>query len=364
MDGNKIKVLIIDDSVTYRAILSKTLSSIEGCEVVGAATNGKVGLDMVALHRPDLVTLDIEMPVMGGLETLQHLTGKYKDTGVIIVSSANAHSADQTVEALSLGCLEFIVKPDTTSLAVAREALEKQIRHVLSVYRKKIGAPLIKSPPAATPPLQRSVAASRAYRGKIKEPRILDLIAIGTSTGGPRALEELITRLPGTIPVPIVVVQHMPPLFTKSLAKNINDKSALNVCEGSDGQKIMAGNVYIAPGGRHMALLKGSDRQAHITINDNAPENSCRPSVDVLFRSLTTVYRPTRILCVILTGMGADGVKGVQYLQEQEGGYCITQSEKSCVVYGMPRSIAEAKLSHEPLDLKDIARRITSLSMY
>jgi len=362
LSGKRITVLIIDDSVTYRSILSRVFNSINGCDVVGVASNGKRALEMIALHRPHLVTLDIEMPVMGGMETLSHITEKYPHIGVIIVSAANAHSADQTVKALGQGCLEFMVKPNTKNLGDAQGALTDQIRHVLSVFRKKMGGSFIRKPWASMPSPSVSVAAG-AKSGAIREPRILELIAIGSSTGGPRALEELIPALPAAIPVPIVIVQHMPALFTKSLARDINEKSSLNVCEAGDGQKISAGNVYIAQGGRHMTVDKGSDGAPILTMNDDAPENSCRPSVDVLFRSLTKVYRAERVLCVILTGMGADGVKGVRYLQEQGGGYCITQSEKSCVVYGMPRSIAEAKLPHAPLDLKDIAERITGFCL-
>ncbi len=362
MNGKRIRIIVIDDSVTYRSILQRALTSINGCDVVGVANNGKVGLDMIALHKPDLVTLDIEMPVMGGIEAFQHIAAEHPDTGVIIVSAANAHSADETVKALSLGCLEFIVKPGAQRLGEREQALKDQIRHVLSVYRKKKGGTFTKTSyakgrvPSATSVTPRTSAL-------IKEPRRLELIAIGSSTGGPRALEELIGALPARIPVPILVVQHMPALFTKSLAKNINEKSALTVSEGIDGEKILAGNVYIAQGGRHMVIGKGSDGEPIITMHDYAPENSCRPSVDVLFRSLTKAYRPERVLSVILTGMGADGVKGVRYLQEHGGGYCFTQSEKSCVVYGMPRSIEEAKLTHEPLDLKDIAKRITDICM-
>ncbi len=362
MKSKNIRVLIIDDSVTYRAILSQVISTIEGCEVIGVATNGQVGLDMTTALKPDLITLDMEMPVMDGLETLRHLTEKFRDTGVIIVSSANAHSADHTVEALSIGCLEFIVKPNTNSLGDAQEALKEQIRRVLSIYRKKKGEEAGQTRPHKKA-LSSSDNALPVKNNRIRVPRRVELIAIGSSTGGPRALEELIPALPAHTPVPIVIVQHMPALFTKSLAKNINEKSALTVCEGSDGQRIEAENVYIAPGGRHMTITKGKDGRPHIMMNDEAPENSCRPSVDVLFRSLTNAYRPERVLCVILTGMGADGVKGVRNLQTQDGGYCITQSEKSCVVYGMPRSIDEAKLTHEALDLKHIAKKITSICM-
>jgi len=362
LSGKRIKVLVIDDSVTYRSILSKVFNSINGCDVIGVASNGKVGLEMIALLKPDLVTLDIEMPVMGGMETLSYIIGEYPDIGVIIVSAANAHSADQTVKALSQGCLEFMVKPNTKRLGETQQTLTDQIRHILSVFRKKMGGSFIRKPWASmpSPPVSADVGGRK---NAIREPRILELIAIGSSTGGPRALEELIPALPAAIPVPIVIVQHMPALFTKSLARDINEKSSLNVCEAGDGQKISAGNVYIAQGGSHMAVDKGSDGAPVVTMNDEAPENSCRPSVDVLFRSLTKVYRAERVLCVILTGMGSDGVKGVRYLQEQGGGYCITQSEKSCVVYGMPRSIAEAKLPHEPLDLKEIAEKISGLCL-
>ena len=359
--SDTIRVLVIDDTATYRAILSAIITSIDGYEVVGIAANGKIGLDKVGLARPDLVTLDMEMPVMGGLETLRLLSRDHPDVGVVMVSAADAHSADQTVEALSHGCLEFIVKPAISDFKGAQKALTEQLRHVLSVYRQKRGVAHRKpTPPTLTQPGR---TAATPLRDPVRAPQIVDLIAIGSSTGGPRALEELITALPATIPVPILIVQHMPPLFTRSLANNINAKSALTVCEGCDGEKIIPGSVYIAPGGKHMVVERGEDGDPLLRLNDAPPENSCRPSVDVLFRSLPAAYLPKRILCVVLTGMGADGVKGVMTLQEAQGGYCITQSEKSCVVYGMPRSVAEAGLTHEPLDLKDIGGRLKEMCM-
>ncbi len=373
MTGKRIGVLVVDDSATYRSILSRLIGSMNGCDVLGTAPNGKLGLEKVEALKPDLVTLDIEMPIMDGMEMLKRLTSEYPDVGVVVVSSANAHSADQTVEALSLGCLEFIVKPATHDLAEAEEVLKDEIRRILSVLRKKMalrGGASAAAAAARVPepaPQPRPVSASRPLIpmgiGPVRVPRQVDLIAIGSSTGGPRALEEILKRLPGTMPVPIAVVQHMPPVFTRSLARNINEKTELHVCEASEGEILTAGNVYIAPGGRHMFIEKNEDGEPVVRINDDPPENSCRPSADVMFRSLRNVYRPDRVLCVVLTGMGSDGAKGVKALQDENGGYCITQSEKTCVVYGMPRAVVEAGLVCEVADLEDIAERIIDISM-
>ncbi len=376
MTSKRIGVLVVDDSATYRSILSRLMGSMNGCDVLGTAPNGKLGLEKVAVLKPDLVTLDMEMPIMDGMEMLKVLTSEFPEVGVVVVSSANAHSADQTVEALSLGCLEFIVKPETHDLLEAEEALKDEIRRILSVFRKKMvlrpytGASSREVPGPATIPASREAArpmrVSRvAYSvpdGPVKVPRRVDVIAIGASTGGPRALEEVISRLPAAMPVPIVVVQHMPPVFTKSLARNIDEKSALHVREARDGERLAAGRVYIAPGGRHMLIERDEEGEPVVRVNDDPPENSCRPSADVLFRSLLHVYRPERVLTVVLTGMGADGAKGVMTLQDQNGGYCLTQSEETCVVYGMPRAVVEAGLVCEVLDLGDMAERITEIS--
>jgi two-component system chemotaxis response regulator CheB len=250
---------------------------------------------------------------------------------------------------------------------VAEEALKDEIRRILSVLRKKMALRQALAPePAplkALDPAPRPRPIMPVRDGPVKVPRRVDVIAIGSSTGGPRALEEIITKLPASMPMPIIVVQHMPPVFTKSLARNINEKSELHVCEASEGERPVAGKVYIAPGGRHMLLEKDGDGEPEIRVNDDPPENSCRPSADVLFRSLCSVYRPERVLCVVLTGMGSDGAKGVKALQDRGGGYCITQSEKSCVVYGMPRAVVEAGLVCEVLDLEEIAARIMEISM-
>ncbi|MCP3677954.1 MAG: chemotaxis-specific protein-glutamate methyltransferase CheB [Deltaproteobacteria bacterium] len=361
--NDTIRVLVIDDTATYRAILSGVITAIEGYKVVGIAANGKIGLDKVGLLKPDLVTLDMEMPVMGGLETLRNLSRDYPDIGVVMVSAADSHSADQTVEALSHGCLEFIVKPSTSDFIKAKENLARQFERLITLYReKRMSKPQSENRKGGSAVSRQVVTPLQ--RGSISLPQIVDLVAIGSSTGGPRALEEVIPKLPPTISVPVVIVQHMPPLFTRSLAKNLDAKSELTVLEGCDGDKLVAGSVYIAPGGRHMVVEKGGDGEPILRLNDDPPENSCRPAVDTLFTSIHKAYLPQKTLCVILTGMGADGVNGVRALQEKQGGYCITQSEKSCVVYGMPRSVAEAGLVHEPLDLKDIPGRITEICTF
>jgi two-component system, chemotaxis family, protein-glutamate methylesterase/glutaminase len=336
MPDAPIRVLVVDDTAIYRKIVAEALQQLPGIEVVGRAPNGQVALTQIEQLRPDIVTLDVEMPVMDGLETLRQLQRRRVPVGVIMLSAQTAGSAKATVEALELGALDFVLKPGSGSLAEnaarLRESLAsrvlglgrvQRIRHMLS------GA----ATPRASTPAQRAVP---------RLPVVPQAVAIGISTGGPQTLQRLLPRLPADLAVPVFIVQHMPPVFTRSLADDLDRRCAISICEAADGQVVQPGCVYIAPGG-HQMKLQQVDSACRIAITQDPPENSCRPSVDYLFRSLAQVYQ-ARTLALIMTGMGNDGTQGCRLIR-QCGGTVFAQDEPSCVVFGMPRQPIEEGLA-------------------
>ncbi len=353
MTKEKARILITDDMVTYRIILSSILRTFEEVEIAGTAKNGQDALDKIATCHPDIITLDVEMPVMDGLTALKRIKAQYPEIDVIMVSGANRKNADITLKALEAGAFDFIVKPDAASAEEARKELSDALRQHITVIleKKRMGRA---AGTRATVPSKPKAAAIPGH-----PPEKIDLVAIGVSTGGPKALSKLIPDLSAQLP-PILIVQHMPPVFTKSLAENLNKHARLNVKEAEEREPLQHGTVYIAPGGRHMVIRKANGAFS-VGLNDNPPENSCRPSVDVLFRTIATHFPPNRILSIILTGMGSDGFKGVQALKRR-GAYCLAQDEASCVVYGMPKYIVDHGLADEILPLEEIAKRINELS--
>lgn len=379
--SDKLRLLVVDDTATYRLILANVINTIPDVILSGTANNGRVALEKLAEMPVDLVLLDIEMPEMDGLEALRAIKERYPKTGVVMISGMNRHSADITIKALEAGALDFISKPDAGDAQSNKDILTKKLTPIIRLMtakRQRETAQHVLQQPSAKP-LSAVQALSRLAATPIKreapaqpvvtapsagKPAKIDVIAIGVSTGGPNALMTLIPRLPGDLGVPILLVQHMPAVFTASLASSLNAKSQLLVKEGEAGEIVRPNTVYIAPGGRHMTVR--SDREpgssfSHVQIglNDNPPENSCRPAVDVLFRSVSATYG-RNVLAVVMTGMGTDGTRGVQVLK-QSGCYCLTQSESTCVVYGMPRSIDNLGLSDERVDLSEMAGRITAM---
>ncbi len=351
----KARILITDDMVTYRIILSSILRTFEDIEIVGTAKNGLEALKKIPEYTPDIVTLDVEMPIMDGLTALKKIKTNYPNVEVIMVSSASRKNADVTVKALEAGAFDFIVKPDAASAEEARQELTSALRnHITAIMQKK---PLKSQTIAQVSPTARPVTPPRNIPSR--PPEVVELIAIGVSTGGPKALGKLLPDLSEKLP-PILIVQHMPPLFTKSLADNLNKYAQLSVKEAEDGETIQPGTVYIAPGGRHMVIRKAGS-SFKIGLNDAPPENSCRPSVDVLFRSIAGQFPSGRTLSIILTGMGSDGFKGTRSLK-RKGTYCIAQNEASCVVYGMPKCVVDQGLADEVLPLDAIAKRINTLA--
>jgi two-component system chemotaxis response regulator CheB len=369
---NKIKVLIVDDTVIYRKILKDVVSEIDNTEVIGTAPNGEIALRKIESEMPDLVLLDVEMPVKDGLETLVELKAKYPDIGAIMVSGVNERQASITMEALQKGAIDFVPKPIGNNINANIEALRNSLTPIISLFQtKKIitsvrrGQAIVSSPPltevkAPIAPIIRKTpeAVKTLSFVSAPNPKRADILVIGVSTGGPNALAKLIPDIPADLNVPILIVQHMPPTFTKSLANHLNSKSNIPVYEAEDGQQIEKNKVYIAPGGKHMIATR-KEGQAVIAITDTEPVNSCKPSVDVLYESIPTVYN-ANVMSVMMTGMGSDGMNGVKYLK-RTGCYSITQSEDSCVVYGMPRAVDEAGLADETVHLDKLASRVYQL---
>lgn len=386
-----MRVLVADDAILFRRVLSDVLASIPGVEVVGSANNGKMALQKVKELKPDLLTLDIEMPEMDGLAVLDALL-KSSDAKVevIVVSALSRRGGDLTLRALEKGAFDFITKPEAASPELAREALLRElIPRVRAVaHRIEIRTILRGSSPASSPAPRPIVSAPIAYvptapsgvmpraasdsaqgsggldgiaarMQRLSNPTKPEMVLIGVSTGGPNALAQLLPQIPKDIGVPILVVQHMPPIFTKSLAERLDSQCSLSVCEAVHGDIPVAGNVYIAPGGRQMRLAVGSNNRPMLEVTDDPPENNCRPAVDYLFRSAANRF-PGRAMAVILTGMGSDGTLGMRLLK-RHGCFTIAQDEASCVVYGMPKAAVDAGVADVVLPLDSIASRITSV---
>jgi two-component system chemotaxis response regulator CheB len=341
-----IRILIVDDSVVIRRLLSDTLSGDPALEVVATASDGRIALAKISLLKPDLITLDVEMPVMDGLETLAALRKLYPKLPVIMFSTLTERGAAATLDALSLGASDYATKPSHTgSPAVAIERIRAElIPKIKALCGGKV--------PLKFPPLS-------GFRPAVKvrprsSPRI-EIVAIGSSTGGPNALTALIPQFPADFPVPIVIVQHMPPLFTRLLADRLNTLARLEVQEGKEGQRVQRGQVWIAPGDYHMTVVhKGSEFV--LATNRDPQENSCRPAVDVLFRSVAQTYG-ANVLAVVLTGMGADGTRGSADIRDA-GGEVIAQDEASSVVWGMPGNVVASNLADHIYPLGGIAPEV------
>jgi len=351
-----ISTLIVDDTVTYRKILSEAAASFPELSVAGTAPNGGIALKKMAQTPVQLVLLDIHMPGMDGVETLEHIRRDFPGAFVVMVSGISTRGADTTIRALQLGALDFIRKPEGASPEENFKHLVDDLRPLVRLVETRIKMVAAGGGATSRPVAPALPKVKLPEKKQSVVPTRFGVIALGVSTGGPEALTRLLPCLPADLPLPVVLVQHMPPLFTKSLADSLAKKSALKVVEAAEGEPLCRGTVYIAPGGRHMIVRQGSDGPA-VGLNDGPPENSCRPSVDVLFRSVASAFGSQGILAVVLTGMGSDGCAGVRACKRASC-LCITQNEQSCVVYGMPRAVDEAGLSDLSLPLDDIAGEI------
>ena len=336
------RILIVDDSAIVRKVLSELLASDPEIVVAGTAGNGSQALARIPEVKPDLVTLDIEMPGMDGLEALVEIRKLYPKLPVIMFSTVTEHGATATLDALARGASDYVTKP---SYGESPERTRERVREELIRKIKSLCAERVPRPQPVPAPIL--VSARPQAR--------IDVVAIGTSTGGPNALTALIPQLPADFPVPIVIVQHMPPLFTRLLAGRLNTLARLEVQEGMEGQRLQRGQVWIAPGDHHMTVAR-KGTEFVLGINHDPQENSCRPAVDVLFRSVAQTYG-ANVLAVVLTGMGADGTRGAAVIREA-GGEVIVQDEESSVVWGMPGSVVAASLADRIYPLGGIAPEV------
>jgi two-component system chemotaxis response regulator CheB len=328
-----LTVVVADDSALYRQMLLNVLRRIDGVEVVGVAANGREAVDCVVRLRPDVLTLDVHMPVLNGIAVLRELRAAGSRARAIMVSSLTSEGAPATVEALLEGAFDYLPKPVGLEPHLAREAIHSALAEKLAFVRVAI------HPPVAGPAIAPRPAAEEGSRRPVLP---YDAIAIGTSTGGPETLRAVVPRLPKDLPVPVFIVQHMPPMFTATLAARLDELSAVGVVEAADGMKAEAGRVHVAPGGRHLRLAV-RDRAPSCVIDDGAARLGCRPSFDNLLESMVEIYGG-RIIAVVLTGMGCDGLDGVRRVKAK-GGCVIAQAPETCCVYGMPKAIIEHGLA-------------------
>jgi|SRR5579872_7448189 two-component system chemotaxis response regulator CheB len=342
----RTRILVVDDSVVIRKLLCDILSQDPELEVVASASDGRIALSKILQLKPDLVTLDIEMPVMDGLETLKELRKSNRTLPVIMFSTLTERGAAATLDALSLGASDYATKPSNTgSPAEAIAAIQKELIPKIKALCSS-ASPKLKTLPPPRPAVR--------VRPRSKQP--IEIVAIGTSTGGPNALAEVLPHIPKDLPVAIVVVQHMPPIFTRLLADRLASQSRIAVSEGIAGVTLAGGHAWIAPGNFHMTVARGGVHYS-LGLNQNPPEHSCRPAVDPLFRSVAEVFR-SNVLGVVMTGMGSDGVLGSQRIREA-GGEVIIQDEASSVVWGMPGLVYAAGQADAVYPVNQLAAEIT-----
>ena len=364
---DKLKVLVVDDTIVYRKVLSDAVEGTGLGHVEQTASNGLIALERLKQHTFDVVLLDVFMPEMDGLETLKTIKKHYPNIEVIICSGGGDDSAAITVKALQTGAIDFILKPSESTPEKNIEKIKNQL-HVLfsqikikkyTSYPSGVKTTVEQKTSAV---VEKDVAVTKELNTqperKIKKLTRVDLVLIASSTGGPMALEAVCKKLPADFNKPILIVQHMPKDFTRIMAQSLDSKCMLNVVEAAEGDSIKPGLIMVAPGGIHMEV---NPKTKTVTLTDSPPVNGVRPAADVLFASVAKAYNGQKILAIILTGMGNDGMNGVLKLKNACDCYCITQSEKTCVVYGMPRSVFAAALSDEVIDLENITDRIIQI---
>ncbi|MEW6251752.1 MAG: chemotaxis-specific protein-glutamate methyltransferase CheB [Planctomycetota bacterium] len=350
-----ITVLIVDDSRVFRAALEQALAGQPDIAVVGSVFSGVKALEFIRANPPDVVTLDVEMPGMDGLATLQEIQAFNRTrpaapaVGAIMVSAFTRRGAEVTVRALQAGAFDFVTKPSggppAANLAALRADVLPRIRACARQHARTAAAP-----PAPT---------AAAARPRVRRPRTVRIIVIGVSTGGPRALATLLPDLCARVDIPILLAQHMPPDFTRSLAESLARQTQRIVVEAADGADLRSAQVFVAPGGRHL-VLRGAAGALKLGLSDAPPENGCRPSADVLFRSAAAAFG-REVLALILTGMGCDGTAGLRAVR-RAGGYIIAQDEATSVVWGMPGCAVRAGLADEVHPLPELAAAAAAIA--
>jgi len=352
-----ISVVVVDDSAFMRKALSSMLEKDPEIKVVATARDGQEGLDLIRKHNPDVITLDIEMPRMDGLTALKHIMMEMPKP-VLMVSSLTVEGAEATLKAMELGAVDFIPKQlSKVSLDIVKIELDLQAK-VKQIARRKFRPPVLARKPCIPSSSSPCPPGETEARREIVRPSgslVRDLVAIGVSTGGPPAVQKVLSGLPKDFPAAIVIAQHMPAAFTGPFAKRLDGVCQVNVKEAETGDRLMPGHVFIAPGGKHLKLHQRVSR-VEIEITTDPVEALYKPSANVLVASAAEAVG-RRALGVILTGMGSDGMEGVKVLK-QKGGRALAQSDASCVVYGMPKAIVDAGLADEIVDIEEMAQAI------
>jgi len=348
--GERIRVLVIDDSVVIRRLVTHALEEDPQLEVVGAAANGLIALRRIPELSPDVLTLDIEMPEMDGLETLRHVRRDFPHLRIIMFSTLTERGAAITLEALTLGADDYVAKAsnegslDRSMVRLREELIPKIKQFFLLPHESRVAARPV---PAYVP----SGLSSPRVRPKV--------VVIGVSTGGPTALGAILPLLPAGFPLPVLVVQHMPPLFTRLLAERLHSACRLPVAEASQGDAVEPGKILIAPGDFHMKVMPNGTG-ARVCLDQSPALNSCRPAVDALFTSIGGVYGGA-VIAVVLTGMGQDGLRGAEILKAQ-GASVIAQDEASSVVWGMPGAVVKAGIADRVLPLTQVVPEILRMA--
>jgi len=354
-----MKVLVVDKTVGFRKLMAEALAGIAGVEVAGTAPSASLALRKLRQMPLDVVLLDSET---NDADFLDHIQRDFARVEVIIVGGSISRNSHATIRAMEKGAMAFVEKPEK---AENEQALQQMRSALLPLFRMLTTRSLTRQP-------QQIVRPERLPREKqpppgpaprkaapALPPGSLEVVAVGISTGGPNALMQLIPALPGNFPLPVLIVLHMPVEFTATLARDLDRKSQLQVKEAQEGDPVVPGTVLLAPGGRHM-LVRREGKKVVIGLDDGPKENSCRPAVDFLFRSVADCYGEGVVLAVIMTGMGNDGMRGMRQLKTKNC-YALSQSEESCVVYGMPKAVDDAGLSDESVDLEKLAGRINEI---
>jgi len=353
--GERIRVMVVDDSVVIRRVVTHALEQDPAIEVVGYASNGLLGLQRIPQLNPDVLTLDIEMPDMDGLEMLKHIKRDYPSLRVIMFSTLTERGAAITLEALTLGADDYITKSfgDGSREVSLSRLKDEMIPKVRQFFRFPNQGEATNSPQTL---ISRSAVGVAGLVAFTERPRV---VAIGISTGGPSALGAILPTLPASFPLPILIVQHMPPLFTRLLAERLNNSCALNVQEAANGSLVEPGTILLAPGDFHMKVVADHGKVS-VVLDQSPQQNFCRPAVDVLFRSIGEVYGGSA-LGVVLTGMGQDGLRGVEVLKAR-GARVLAQDEATSVIWGMPGAVVKAGLADNVLPLDAVVPEIQRIA--
>ncbi|WP_050181431.1 protein-glutamate methylesterase/protein-glutamine glutaminase [Domibacillus robiginosus] len=355
---NTKRVLVVDDSAFMRKLISEFLSEHPQLEVIAFGRNGRDAVNKVLELKPDIVTLDIEMPEMDGLTALKTIMEK-QPCPVVMLSSLTKEGTETTLRAIELGAVDFIAKPSGTISLDLHKIKDLLIEKVLAASKANISMKpaMGKKPAVISPPTESGYTGVHAARSYIRSNNKMNkLVLIATSTGGPRALQHVVTKLPASLPAPVVIVQHMPPGFTKSLSERLDSLSDVRVKEGEDGEILQNGTVYIAPGGKHLRL-QNSGSSIVITLDETPPEGGHRPAANTTFRSAAALNNIEKT-AVIMTGMGSDGAEGLITLKENGTVTAIAEAKETCIVYGMPKAAIATRLVDDIVPVDEIASAI------